>query len=256
MPFTKPGARMFGSKYSKSERAPATVRCPECGVGMFERTGKHGSFYGCVRFPLCVGTRPRGGEREDSYTALLKVAYAKAIRVLSGPAMLGLTGAAEWVGKELIAMDYVALVGQVQTIEFASNQMLETMIEKANALVQEKSGKDVDFLVLAHLERMEAIQSRLKYETDPAMLRQMPKPLITRRYDQGELDQLEAKVTDNWAEGGKYCPLCQSWCPLVGADKFDPLDEPDEEVWECGNHGCFKQGARGEGYVFERDQAQ
>ena len=50
------------------------VRCPECGVAMIERTSPRGTFYGCARFPVCVGLRPAGGDGEDSYTLLLRAA--------------------------------------------------------------------------------------------------------------------------------------------------------------------------------------
>ncbi len=38
------------------EIAPPT--CPTCGGPMKLRTGKHGEFWGCVRYPDCRGTRP------------------------------------------------------------------------------------------------------------------------------------------------------------------------------------------------------
>lgn len=170
--------------------------------------------------------------------------------------MLGLAGAGEWVRNELAAASY-----GLETIEYAGNDLVEAMIDKANALVLEKLGEDVDFLVLAHTERMEAIQSRLKHEIDPTMLRQMPKPVIVRRYDQGELDQLEAKITDNWADGGKYCPLCRVWCPLVETKTgkrrsiFDSSLEDEEpiEVWECSEHGRFTLSPADGSPVFEKE---
>ncbi len=33
------------------------VACPKCGAPMVQRTGKHGPFLGCSRYPTCTGTR-------------------------------------------------------------------------------------------------------------------------------------------------------------------------------------------------------
>lgn len=32
-------------------------KCPQCGSAMVLRSGVHGKFYGCLRFPKCRGTR-------------------------------------------------------------------------------------------------------------------------------------------------------------------------------------------------------
>lgn len=33
-------------------------KCPDCGGAMVIRSGVHGRFYGCLKFPRCRGTRP------------------------------------------------------------------------------------------------------------------------------------------------------------------------------------------------------
>ncbi|NLG10512.1 MAG: hypothetical protein GX562_03135 [Coriobacteriaceae bacterium] len=43
-------------KRNAPERNPAGIRCPLCGAPMKKRTGKHGPFYGCSRYPKCKGT--------------------------------------------------------------------------------------------------------------------------------------------------------------------------------------------------------
>ncbi len=36
---------------------PENVKCPECGGPMTPRTSQYGTFWGCVRYPKCRGTR-------------------------------------------------------------------------------------------------------------------------------------------------------------------------------------------------------
>lgn len=59
---------MFGRKKYNAPVLVQHIRCPECGVPMVERNGATGVFYGCARFPLCIGSRPKGGSDPDSYT--------------------------------------------------------------------------------------------------------------------------------------------------------------------------------------------
>ena len=54
------------------------MKCPLCDSNMLERTGKHGSFYGCSRYPECKGTvnapPPGAGQLpEENITALLAI---------------------------------------------------------------------------------------------------------------------------------------------------------------------------------------
>jgi ssDNA-binding Zn-finger/Zn-ribbon topoisomerase 1 len=50
----------------KAKSKPEAPRCPECAGVMVTRTGPHGEFWGCPRFPSCRGSRsirpkPSGG---------------------------------------------------------------------------------------------------------------------------------------------------------------------------------------------------
>lgn len=48
---------------------PENVKCPDCEGPMIARDSKYGKFWGCIRFPVCKGTRDSMGrskqERED-----------------------------------------------------------------------------------------------------------------------------------------------------------------------------------------------
>jgi DNA topoisomerase-1 len=50
-----------GEAQTASARTPPALRtdvqCPKCGAPMVERTGPHGPFLGCSRYPQCKGTR-------------------------------------------------------------------------------------------------------------------------------------------------------------------------------------------------------
>jgi ssDNA-binding Zn-finger/Zn-ribbon topoisomerase 1 len=39
--------------------------CPKCGKRMVPRRSKHGTFWGCVDYPKCTGTRNAEGEAPD-----------------------------------------------------------------------------------------------------------------------------------------------------------------------------------------------
>lgn len=53
------------------------VKCPECGGKMASRTGKYGTFWGCLKYPDCRGTRDSMGrskaEREQSNPATFEL---------------------------------------------------------------------------------------------------------------------------------------------------------------------------------------
>lgn len=195
------------------------VRCPECGVGMKERVGKHGQFFGCSRFPICIGTRPKGDESADSYTTLLRVAYVNALRTLSGPRFMSGRIATAWMiaqayGRALTEEEWEAVTPQTM-----ANEHLERAIDAAGDYASEKTGELVDFLVNAHEERYAAIRAKLKFMTTARQIREMPKASIIRRYDTSDLNQFEAHLAQDWKEDGIECPRCDSWCePKPNAD--------------------------------------
>lgn len=161
------------------------IECPECGVAMINRTGKHGSFYGCQRFPLCAGTRPNGLSARvpyDSFKQLLLDAHGAAVHYLAKPELLGKMGAvAWWLGHQNVLTDMKVLQ---ETIEAASAKAAEL-------------GHPKDFLQEAYDKRMADI--RLRYTKEKFHLlcsnervREMPKPKFLRRWDTSNLYQLEA----------------------------------------------------------------
>ena len=46
---------------SAARTAAKGVVCPKCGAGMRPRTGSHGPFLGCTKYPACTGTRQPEG---------------------------------------------------------------------------------------------------------------------------------------------------------------------------------------------------
>ena len=41
------------------------VKCPDCEGPMISRTGKFGTFWGCMKFPACKGTRDSNGRSKQ-----------------------------------------------------------------------------------------------------------------------------------------------------------------------------------------------
>lgn len=228
------------------------MRCPECGVPMVERVGKKGKFYGCSRFPICIGTRPDGGDDVDSYTTLLRVAYSKATQFLSSPKFMGFTEAPIWLLTQ-------ALGREVTDEEFADNSLkdmvnehIERGVETAIAWVLEQ-GEVVDFLLNAHEERYAHVRANLRFETTAEQVRRMPKPEIVRRYDTSDLTQLEAFLTQNWQVDGIECPRCDSWAVTKTVElavvHTVSLDELFEDAFDTSKHSVFDCGRCG---IFER----
>ncbi len=185
----------------------AHVRCPECGLPMLERTGKTGNFYGCSRFPVCVGTRPKGGDGVDSYTKLLQTTYLNAVRVLSSPKFSGFIRGPRCMFEQVVGKaDFTEEEFQSFDLERTANELLERAIDWACA----QTG--VDFLVNAHEERFDHIKNKLKYLTSSKQMREMPKPEISRRYYvDSEIDALEAHLAVEEANNGQACPRCNGW---------------------------------------------
>lgn len=232
------------------------VRCPECGVPMLERAGHRGGFYGCSRFPLCVGTRPQGGEEPDSYTKLLRVAYNKALLVLSSPKYLGFQDAATWLRNQALGRELTEEEEEDFTLSDMANECLERGVDAAGEWCSEKSGDLIDFLLNAHEERYESLRSRLRFVTTAEQIKRMPKPEIVRRYDTSDLSQLEADLAQEWKADGVVCPRCGAWSNPLGIAHEPIFSEPmtDEEIaelfkesesstvmrkWECGRCGEF-----------------
>lgn len=218
-------------KYKQRERPVYLnhVRCPECGVAMAERTrtrfGEDGEaagsmFYGCARFPLCVGTRPISGLGFDSYTKLLQTAYTKALVFLSSPKFFGVNAASVWMLSHAMEMEEGELVLPPCEPCDLVNAALERGIDAACEYVADH-GIDQDFLVLAHEERMESIRARLKFSTKPGTIRSMPKAEIQRRYDTGTIAQFEATLAEDWVNDGQHCPRCGQWAQAV-----QPIEVP------------------------------
>lgn len=247
------------------------VRCPECGCPMLERQSAKGPFYGCSRYPLCVGTRPNG-EGIDSYTRLLREAYTKALVYLASPKQLGAGQAANWLLSEALGCE-VTDPSQHPLLRLA-NDVLEKSIDVANAYAAEH-GNDLDFLVLAHEERMVRVRSSLRRDVPPALLRRMPKPEIVRRYDDSDIAVFEAHIAPEQRNAGRYCPRCGGWSEEVrsvpvrekvtSATKPPTSDEIFEMLfrqevvctWDCGHCGKYSQVDSGHShrpFVFEKDK--
>ena len=225
------------------------VRCPECGVPMIERQGSKGGFYGCSRFPLCIGTRPKGGEDDDSYTKLLHKTYVRAVRFISSPRFMGYVEAPRWMAEQAI--------GHAPTIdEFVdfdakamANEHLERAIDSACAWASEKAGDTIDFLLNEHEERYASLRAKLIFVTTAEQIRKMPKAEIFRRYDMTDLSQFEAQIAGNFKTEGMYCPRCNSWSesnltkPLADAEMEALFNDEEPHIhkqsWECGRCGVF-----------------
>lgn len=41
------------------------VKCPDCGQPMKSRKGQYGTFWGCVNYPICRGTRDSMGRSKE-----------------------------------------------------------------------------------------------------------------------------------------------------------------------------------------------
>ncbi len=174
---------------------------------MLERVGKTGGFYGCSRFPICVGTRPKGGDGVDSYTKLLQATYLNAVRVLSSPKFGGFIGGPRSMFEQVVGRaDYTEEEFARFDLEHTANDLLERAIDWACA----QTG--VDFLVNAHEERFDHIKNKLKYLTSSKQMREMPKPEIARRYYvESEIDALEAHLAVEETNSGQACPRCSGW---------------------------------------------
>ncbi len=234
---------------------------------MVERNGATGPFYGCARFPICIGTRPQG-EGVDSYSKLLHAAYLKATRFLSGPKYVGHQDVQRWMLEKAFDREPTEDELEDNQITSMATEHLERAIDAACDFASEQAGDTVDFLVYAHEERVAALSGRLSFVTTAEQIQRMPKPEIVRRYDTSELAQLEAAVAQHWKTDGMLCPRCGTLSEhkpdgvtlnLDGqsakASKFElkveDLNElfktegsdglSVERVWECGYCGKFKR---------------
>jgi hypothetical protein len=146
---------------------------------MEERNGKHGTFHGCVRFPLCVGAIPVSSSKAkpyDSYTQLLLDAHKLAVSFLSLEHVLGKMGCVEWFLKRpLLLTDVDALL---QTVEEASTEAT-------------RLGYPKDFIQSAHNERMGRARGEWRNKYSRHKLRDLPKPVFTHRWDDSLLEQIE-----------------------------------------------------------------
>ncbi len=235
------------------------VRCPECGVPMMDRVGQRGKFYGCSRFPLCIGTRPQGGTEPDSYTKLLREAYNKALITLSSPKYMGFRDAGDWLRTQALGRELSEEEEENFTLSDLANECLERGIDAACAWCSEKSGEFIDFLLNAHEARYAATRGKLKYMTSSEQIKRMPKAEIMRRYDTSDLSQFEGHISDHWDSDGCVCPRCEAWSePKVKEKTVTVFSMPmtDEEMkalfndeepstverhWMCGRCGEFKR---------------
>lgn len=236
------------------------VRCPECGVPMLERLGTKGGFYGCARFPLCIGTRPKGGEDVDSYTKLLRKAYVRAVRFLSSPKFMGFADAPRWLVEQ--ATGNVPTDDELEDFDVTSlaNEHLERAVDAACAWASDKAGDTVDFLVNEHEMRYASLRAKLVFVTTAEQIQKMPKAEIVRRYDLTDLSQLEAQIAGTFKAEGMYCPRCEGWCERKDVDDqaqavvdfTQPMTDAELEAlfddkvpivhkrsWECGRCGVF-----------------
>lgn len=238
------------------------IRCPECSVPMMEREGIKGKFYGCSRFPICIGTRPQGGDGLDSYSTLLHKSYVKAVRFLSSPKFMGYADTPAWLLTQ--ALGRAPTEDELADFHVAdlANECLERGIDAACAWASERAGETIDFLVNAHEDRYASLRVKLKYVTTAEQIQRMPKPEVVRRYDTSDLSQFEAELASNWKEDGIYCPRCGGWSESKGnadtvgtAAAMKTLDQMTEQEindllfddkplvlklnWECGRCGLF-----------------
>lgn len=241
------------------------VRCPECGVPMMERVGKKGEFYGCSRFPICIGTRPKGGDGVDSYTALLRTAYGKAVRFLSSAKFMGFTEAPRWMLTQALGHEVTEEEFEDSNLKTMANDHVERGVDTAGAWLLEQ-GEVVDFLLNAHEERYAHVRARLRFDTTAEQIRRMPKPEVVRRYDTSDLTQLEAYLASAWNVDGIECPRCDSWA--AAKDKpdvvqvsleelFDTMLKDSVEKFECGRCGLFERvqtSASDMRFVYEDDK--
>lgn len=219
---------------------------------MLDRVGKKGPFYGCSRFPICIGTRPKGEESVDSYTALLRVAYARAVRFLSSPKFMGFTEAPIWVLTQALGREVTDEEFADSDLKLMANEHIERGIQTASDWVLEQ-GEVVDFLLNAHEERYAHVRATLKFDTTAEQIRRMPKPEIVRRYDTSDLTQLEAFLAQSWRTDGIECPRCDSWAVSkevkaevvrhVSLEELfeDDSDKPKCSLFECGRCGNFER---------------
>jgi hypothetical protein len=226
---------------------------------MVERNSvSRGAFYGCSRFPLCVGTRPIH-PGQSSYTKLLLAAYDKALVFLSGPKFFGPAEASLWMLSRALNLEEGELPADTHKPVGLTDVELERGIDAAIEHLATLS-IDHDFLVAAHNERMQGIRSRLHYITAPTQLRNMPTPLIVRRYDAGMIEQFEASITTDWVSDGQHCPRCGEWAESIhSTTKIDLLGPFDDEadmlskkVFDCGECGVFTKLKNT--YKYERDK--
>lgn len=236
------------------------IRCPECGVPMRERAGTKGAFYGCSRFPLCIGTRPQGGDGVDSYSTLLRKSYVKATRFMSSPKFMGYAETPVWMMTQAFGREPTEEELENFDVTSMANEHLERAIDAACAWASDKAGETVDFLVNAHEDRYASLRARLRFVTTAEQIRRMPKAEIERRYDLSDLSQFEAQISSTFKAEGAYCPRCNSWSESKGneeqaqviKDFTQPLTEAELEAlfgddapvvskksWECGRCGIF-----------------
>jgi len=244
---------------SKSKSYAAGHACPECGCRMLHRDSDKGKFLGCERFPVCVGTRPIG-PGPHSYTKLLLAAYDKALVFLSGPKLLGPTTASMWLLSHALGLEEGEFPLENHKANELANDALERGVDAAITYLA-GIGIDHDFLVSAHNERMLGIKSRLRYNTAPIQLRNMPKAVIQRRYDMGTIEQFEAAITTDWVNDGQHCPRCGGWAEsmrnVATRELMDVFDEGFEfaetKIFECGECGIFTKKKNTYTYEIDKD---
>jgi ssDNA-binding Zn-finger/Zn-ribbon topoisomerase 1 len=155
------------------------VKCQECGCTMRRREGKHGIFHGCERFPLCCGTVPHtrnSAKPYDSYTQLLLDAHKRAVTYLSKPEMLGKAGCIAWFLKHPLVL--------------TNNEELMLTVDAASAEAS-RLGEPKDFIQAAHNVRMARVRTEWREKYSQKYLRQLPKPVFTRRWDNSLIEQIE-----------------------------------------------------------------
>lgn len=178
------------------------LTCPECGVvGMVKRgfVGHaliHGAvvttaetFYGCQRYPVCLGTRNEDGD--DSYSRLLRSALKRAAQRLAGPVLLiGANRAVSWLAGRCMSPGDFA-----QHLEEIQSSKLEVMLQKAQNFIKERRGIAIDFLALEAQIRRDRHLRKIGREAFYDMARRVPDPVIERPYmEEDLLMQAEAKL--------------------------------------------------------------
>lgn len=234
-----------------SNLGDSAKECPECGVRCFfykNRAG--GEFFGCRRFPLCLGSRVQDSTLNDSLRLLMLRAHSLAVE-----------GLVDLLGKKL-AVEWWLSSGPTQLIKSAYDPiMFEALIDKASAVTQE-TDTPRDFLVEAYNQRAEqahlimAGRNHCRMHWDALYTRGLGTTLLTpkftKRWDTSELRMAEFTLLGkSHLAPGDYCPKCGAFSLENIAPGAVDVDKPGfrkrfggpaTRAFTCPKCGVFHHG--------------